>query len=86
MATSRDDALRNGAEAVTLADLVYREIGRHDSLLLNTLASAEAETGQFDGAIATAEAVPALAAGMVEGSAKLTENLRSFKAGRPVCE
>jgi len=86
LATSRDDALRNGAEAVALAELVCRETGRNDPLLLNTLAAAEAETGQFDRAIATTEAALALAAGKAELSATLTENLRAFKAGQPVRE
>ena len=86
LATNRDDALRNGAEAVALAELVCRETGRQDPLVLNTLAAAEAETGQFDRAIATTEAALALAVGKPELSAKLTENLRSFKAGRPVRE
>ncbi len=86
LATSRDDSLRNGAEALTLAELVCRGAGANDPLLLNTLAAAYAETGQFDKAVATTEAALKLAAGKTEITALLTKNLEAFRRKAPLRE
>ncbi len=86
LATSRDDKLRNGTEAVALAELVCRGAGSKDPLLLNTLAAAYAATGQFDKAIATAEAALKLAADNADATRLLTKNLQAFRKGMPLGE
>jgi spermidine synthase len=61
LATSPQPALRNGEEAVQLAELANELFsGKHVSLL-NTLAAAYAAAGRFPDAIATAQEALALA-------------------------
>ncbi len=59
-ATAADADLRDGKEAVDLAKLALRS-GGENPVSLRTLAAAQAENGQFAGAIATAERAAALA-------------------------
>ena len=59
-ATAVDADLRNGKEAVDLARLALRS-GGENLVVLRTLAAAQAENGQFDDAIKTAERAEALA-------------------------
>lgn len=54
LATSRDDTLRNGAEAVRLAEQACGLTQHRAPYLLGTLAAAYAESGQFDQAVETA--------------------------------
>ncbi|MFV1964839.1 MAG: tetratricopeptide repeat protein, partial [Pirellulaceae bacterium] len=54
-ATSRDDALRNGEQAVTLAERAREFAGQDNSEVLHVLAAAYAEVGRFPDAVATAE-------------------------------
>ena len=56
LATDRDDTVRNGAEAVTLASRACELTGRQQPALLGTLAAAFAEAKQFSEAISAAEA------------------------------
>lgn len=53
LATSADDKVRNGAESLRLAQRAA-ELSSHQPAILQTLAAAYAETGQFDQAMATA--------------------------------
>jgi Flp pilus assembly protein TadD len=53
LATSQDHRVRNGAEAVRLAEQACRATGFRDPALLDTLAAAYAEAGRFDEAIQT---------------------------------
>ncbi len=55
LATHFDPALRQGAEAVAWAEQVARTAGTNNPALLDTLAAAYAEAGQFENAVATAE-------------------------------
>jgi tetratricopeptide (TPR) repeat protein len=54
LATSSDDKVRNGIEAVKLAEQAVKLTSRQQPILLNTLAAAYAEAGRFDDALATA--------------------------------
>jgi len=54
LATSSDDHVRNGPEAVMLAEKAANLTGRQQPDVLNTLAAAYAEAGRFDEALATA--------------------------------
>jgi len=54
LATAPDPAVRDGVEAVRLAERVVRMSGREDALMLEVLAAAYAEAGKFDQAVSTA--------------------------------
>ena len=54
MAASSDDSVRDGAEAVKLAERAVRLSGGREAMYLDTLAAAYAEAGRFDDAIETA--------------------------------
>jgi Flp pilus assembly protein TadD len=54
LATSEDANVRNGPEAVKLAERAC-ELTHHETSFLGTLAAAYAEAGRFQDAIATAE-------------------------------
>jgi protein O-mannosyl-transferase len=62
LATSPDGSLRNGAEAVQLADRAVELSGGRNPAVLDTLAAAYAESGQFAKATKTAETAAASAA------------------------
>jgi tetratricopeptide (TPR) repeat protein len=53
LATAPDDAVRNGGEALSLAQRVCRQSGDRNPEFLGTLAAAHAELGQFDEAVKT---------------------------------
>lgn len=61
LATSPYKSLRNGAEAVRLAELASKITGGEDPLSLATLAAAYAEAGRFDDAIVVAQRARELA-------------------------
>jgi tetratricopeptide (TPR) repeat protein/thiol-disulfide isomerase/thioredoxin len=84
LATSHDDTIRHGSEALSLAEIMCQKNGRHDPKFLQTLAAAQAETGQFNQAVTTAETALALAADQIELKTQLTQNLNAFKTGRPI--
>jgi len=54
LSTTPDDALRNGARAVELAEKANRLSGENNLVFTRTLAAAYAEAGQFEDAIKTA--------------------------------
>ena len=81
LATSPDDAVRNGKEAVTLALRAVRITAGKDAGALDTLAAAYAETGRFDFAVLTVRL-----ALLVAPPAQVEEIRRRgtlYKAGRP---
>ncbi len=85
LATSPDPAMRDGAEAVHLAEHACQLTGRKQAVLLGTLAAAYAEAGRYQEAAATAEEarVAALAHGQAEVAAR-NEQLRNvYRSGRP---
>jgi protein O-mannosyl-transferase len=61
LATSSDVSVRDGTRAVTLAVKAVQASEGKDPNFARTLAAAQAETGQFTEAVATAEAAKALA-------------------------
>ena len=69
LAASPDDELRNGAEAVRLAERACELTHYGQSLFIGTLAAAYAEAGRFPEAVATAEKAEQLAT--TAGSKKL---------------
>ncbi len=88
LATNRDAELRDGAEALRIAQQITRgEKGkRHD--FLDTLACAYAEVGDFENAISVGEQALALieAIGHAESIEQLKSHLEQFRAGEPVRE
>ncbi|MCH7595250.1 MAG: sulfatase-like hydrolase/transferase [Planctomycetes bacterium] len=85
LATCRDDALRNGAEAVVLAKECCVRTEHKDAELLATLAAAQAEVGAFDQAVQIA--ADAIKIAEESGNARLVDrigNQRSaYLSGRP---
>jgi tetratricopeptide (TPR) repeat protein len=88
LAANPSDAVRNGAEAVRLAERAC-ELTRHgEPLLLGTLAAAYAEAGRFSDAAKTAEKARSLAAeaGLKDIAEKNAELLELYRAGKPYRE
>jgi tetratricopeptide (TPR) repeat protein len=84
LAANPDAALRNGAEAVALAERACKLSGYKEGIFLGTLAAAYAEAGRFQDAISSAEKAHsvALAAGQKEIAQKNQELLELYRAGR----
>jgi len=84
LAASPDASVRNGSEAVTLAERACKLTGYKEPLLLGTLAAAYAEAGRFPEAVRFAEKARALAqaAGQKEVAQKNQELLALYRAGR----
>jgi len=88
LATSPDAALRNGAEAVRLAEHACQLTQDQEPVLTGTLAAAYAEAGRFPEAMATAQKAMqiATAAGQSEVAAKNRQLLELYRAGKPYHE
>ena len=88
LASSPDPALRNGNEAVQLAERACQLSNYKQPLLLATLAASYAEAGRFPEALNCAENAQnlALAASQSELVARCREFLDLFRAGRPYHE
>jgi Flp pilus assembly protein TadD len=84
-AAAPDPALRNGAEAVALAQRACELTGRKDPAILDSLAVAYAEVGRFAEAVATAREAAALARsqGKADLAARIEQRQRLFEAGQP---
>ena len=78
LATAPQDELRNGTEAVRLAERACQLTDSRNPHLLGTLDAAYAETGRFDDAIRTAEQVRSLAIALNDKS--LAESAEKRKA------
>jgi tetratricopeptide (TPR) repeat protein len=74
LATARDANLRNGAEAVRLAESVRAQLKTESPETLDTLAAAYVEAGEFSKAVETAREAIALADSA--GNTKLAEAIR----------
>jgi tetratricopeptide (TPR) repeat protein len=85
LATNPNASIRNGAEAVELAQQAMKLAGGRESAVLDTLAAAYAETGQSSEAVQTAE--QALARASSRNNPALAEALRAriklYQAGSP---
>jgi tetratricopeptide (TPR) repeat protein len=75
-ATSAKAAIRNGAEAVRLAEQAAQITQRQNTQLLDTLAAAYAEAGRFDEAVKTTEEIRAQAISTHDTGAADTAELR----------
>jgi len=85
LATDPDPAVRNGAEAVRLAQSASVAAGGRDAHALDVLAAAFAETGRFDDAVRTAEQALQLAGASTAGEARdaAEARLALYREGRP---
>ncbi len=85
LATSPDDALRDGTEAVRLAERACAATGGQDPTFLRTLAVAYAEAGRFDPALTTIDRAieRARAGGRTEVVGSYLAYRDLFAAGRP---
>ena len=85
LAACEDPQFRDGAEAVQIMERVCRQTGYTNPMLLDTLAIAYAEAGQFDKAIATAE--KALRLAQAKGAhtlvSQLQHGLSLYKQAKP---
>jgi tetratricopeptide (TPR) repeat protein len=75
LATWPEAAVRNGSQAVALAEKANEETGGTNLPILRTLAAAYAETGRFPEAVSTAQ--KALALATTQSNAALTHSLQT---------
>ncbi len=83
LATAPDSAVRDGAEAVTLAEAVMARTSAPTADLLDNVAAAYAEVGRFDEAVAHAERARALAEeeGNAEFASEVAARVESYRGG-----
>ena len=88
LAANPSSEVRNGAEAVGLAERACDLSQRRAPILLGTLAAAYAEAGRFSEAVVTAEKARDLAetAGQKDVAAKNRELIELYRAGKPYRE
>jgi len=86
LSTSTDASLRNGGEAVPLAEHAVELTSAHEPAILGTLAAAYAETGRFDKAVEMEKRAADLATqqGNAQLAATLGARLSLFEAKAPV--
>jgi hypothetical protein len=84
LATDADPALRNGAEAVRLAEQACKLTKYGEPFYIGTLAAADAEAGKFTEAVANARKAHdvALAHGLKEVAAKNEKLAELFRSGQ----
>jgi tetratricopeptide (TPR) repeat protein len=82
LATSRDSAIRDGAAAVYFGEKAVVATNQKNPSIIDTLAAAYAETGQFDKAVAAENQAIAL---LQDGSAKaaLASRLALYQTNTP---
>ena len=88
LATSPDDKIRNGAESLRIAQRAAELTAHHQPTILETLAAAYAETGQFEQAAATANQAlqSAQSLGQTNLIPKIQQALELYRARRPFRE
>ncbi len=87
LATSPEKMHRNGHRAVQLAELACKGTAYKSPPLLDTLAAAYAEAGQFDQAIQTTlKAIEIVRSDSKASTATLESRLKLYRAGRPYHE
>jgi tetratricopeptide (TPR) repeat protein len=86
LATSPDASLRNGREAIELAQRAVALAAGQEPKFLGTLAAAYAESGQFTKAVETAEQAVALASSQNKTALAdaLRDRIGSYKVGSPL--
>jgi len=84
LATSYDDRVRNGGEALRRAQNLYRNAST-DPTVLDALAAALAENGRFEEAVAVCQRMNSIAAasGDAEGQRRAQERMASYAAHHP---
>jgi Flp pilus assembly protein TadD len=84
LATNPHAELRDGTQAIRLAERACGLTHYSDPLFIGTLAAAYAETGRFPEAVATAEKAEQLAtsAGRTDVAAKIRQMLDLYRTGR----
>ncbi len=87
-ATSSNPSIRNPAQALALAERASRVAGGNDPFYLHKLAAAQAATGDFTGAQATAQRALQLAAAQGDSAlaAELRANLSHYEANSPLTD
>jgi protein O-mannosyl-transferase len=85
LATDPDDGVRDGERALRLAERAVVSTDRQDAVSLDTLAAAQAETGRFSDAVATAEQAMARArsTGALEYLPELEARLMRYRQNQP---
>jgi tetratricopeptide (TPR) repeat protein len=85
LATHPDPSVRNGRRAVELATQALGTVGRSSAQLLDVLAAAQAETGEFEAAQRTVSQAVAQAErdGQTKLARELTQRRQSYRQGRP---
>ncbi len=85
-ATATDASVRDGADAVALAEKARQLTGGRNPMILHTLAAAYAEAGRFADATATARRAGELAASQKNGGlmAVLQAEIKLYQAGKPM--
>ena len=87
LATSPEAMHRNGPEAVRLAEWACKATAYKSPPLLDTLAAAYAEAGQFDQAVSTTlQAIEIVRTNPASSTAELESRLQLYKAGKPYRE
>ena len=88
LAVNPQDKLRNGAEAVRLAEKATELSGGEQPVFWGTLAAAYAEASRFQEAVATAQKAQALASkiGQPDVAEKNGELLQFYRSGKPYRE
>jgi tetratricopeptide (TPR) repeat protein len=86
LATAPETSLRNGSEAVSLAEHAVQLTSAREPVVLGTLAAAYAETGRYDQAIETGQRAADLAArqGNAPLAASLNQRLALFEQKTPI--
>ncbi|HTY88693.1 MAG TPA: tetratricopeptide repeat protein [Candidatus Acidoferrum sp.] len=85
LATASSAGLRDGRQAVDLAERANQTAGGENPIFLHTLAAAYAEAGRFDDAVRTAQRAMVLAqtAGQSGLAGRLNDELKLYAANRP---
>lgn len=85
LATDADEKVRNGTEAVELATPATK-LSAKDALAWDTLAAAQAETGKFDDALASAKKALELAGDNKKLAGDIQRHLERFQEKKPYRE
>jgi len=87
LAADQNPAVRNGAEAISLAERAANLSGGEQPFVLDTLAMAYAESGRFtDAQAAVQKAIQAAAIGAQKTVPEMQERLRLYQSGQPYRE
>ncbi|HWC61561.1 MAG TPA: hypothetical protein VHC44_17855, partial [Verrucomicrobiae bacterium] len=87
LAADQNSAVRNGAEAISLAERAASLTGGEQPFVLDTLAMAYAEAGRFtDAQAAVQKAIQAGAVGAQKTVPEMQERLRLYQSGQPYRE